>query len=911
MHAKTAAENGVDVENDWADDSDLDENDSYYVPSTPFVQKLTALDPSLYSGPGDNFSSEENFDQTSAYINHQLSLHGFPANLQFLRTDKQSASRIVTALYMLLQQRLKDTSYKEEMDLNWRRLSNDYDVTLQNLHTTKSQLEKAERETDILGGRISALEDELRAETEKHRYTREELKSAKANLQYAKTQYAHEARKKEQEMNVLKDKVQRSINKGLSSSSSSIPGGIKILNPVPRTLYGKQHANDAEQLLKEVIEQQRTKEAEVVEENEQLRRTLYTVHVELESLVRKHSTLKSSSTTPYGLPFEMVKDKIESDIRDTLVLLSDQWEHRPSQEPTISPSEIVVRDQRIEDLQKEIEKMQLELEDSTLLVQGAQKMIDNLTSGNFMAGLQEFNLDAEGSDMTLQEIDEAETKVRQQREDLAKERKKFTEACLDLGKKREELERDKQEFEESKRTFRLDKVMSFLSFSPSKPSSSSASSAPRSEKRTTRDHTPPPAPSSFKNGHPSRKRVASSPLPLDMLQTRSVRPKTSTTVVEELLDSDDSSHVLEEHEGSNSQDRHYAFDSDDDEEEETLLKSSTRYKINTSSTVGSGELLKSNHETEQRGRLGNIATAPFSFPSETIPALKSKSTSSVAFPTAAATKEATAFASSPGSDSSKGIFKESQATASLQLAAPATMKPQPFTFTPTLPSFMTSYTSQIKSSSAASKFGTSSVGQSSPSNNQSSTGLVSSLGRSLFSVGSRPSTPSGPTVSAYTLESNDTFGSRASAPVLSTQTQIVSNNGNASHYDLLKTKSGTAATAVGKNSRSSSSMTSTGDASVPLINAAKIPSALSKAAAHLAARKSTSRYPASSTATGTSASTASSARSRAPLPSIPKVARTFTPTATKGVSHGNTMRVEDNGSRTQLPPSRSPHHPHR
>lgn len=92
----------------------------------------------------------------------------------------------------------------------------------------------------------------------------------------------------------------------------------------------------------------------------------------------------------------MVKDKIETEIRDTLTVLSDQWTHRPSRDPVISPSDIVIRDQLIADLQKQVEKLQLELEDSTLLVQGAQKMIDNLSSGNFLAGLQDFKLNLEG-----------------------------------------------------------------------------------------------------------------------------------------------------------------------------------------------------------------------------------------------------------------------------------------------------------------------------------------------------------------------------------------------------------------------------------------------------------------------------------------------------------------------------------
>lgn len=96
-------------------------------------------------------------------------------------------------------------------------------------------------------------------------------------------------------MDVLKEKIQRSISRGSSSGSGSsvIPGGITVLNPVPRSLFGKQHVSDGEQLLKEVIEQQKAKEIEIVEENEQLRRTLYTVHVELEGLIRKKSLSKS------------------------------------------------------------------------------------------------------------------------------------------------------------------------------------------------------------------------------------------------------------------------------------------------------------------------------------------------------------------------------------------------------------------------------------------------------------------------------------------------------------------------------------------------------------------------------------------------------------------------------------------
>lgn len=151
--------------------------------------------------------------------------------------------------------------------------------------------------------------------------------------------------------------------------------------------------------------------------------------------------------------------------------------------------------------------------------------------------------------MTLQEIDEAEAKIRKQREDLARERKKFTQACLDLGKEREELRRAKDEFEESKRTFRLDKVVDFLSFSPVKETATRAldvsppPSVPVPAPAPTRGRAPvraPPSPTPAM-GASSRKRIATSPLPYfsTLNNGRSVRPKTKTTVIEVPDDDDD------------------------------------------------------------------------------------------------------------------------------------------------------------------------------------------------------------------------------------------------------------------------------------------------------------------------------------------------------------------------------------
>ncbi|KAF9200802.1 hypothetical protein BGZ49_008958, partial [Haplosporangium sp. Z 27] len=639
----------------------------------------------------------------------------------------------------------------------------------------------------------------------------------------------HEARKKEQEMNVLKDKLQKSINR-THGSSSTVPGGIKILNPVQRSLYGK-NTNEAEQLLKEVIEQQQAKEAEVVEENEQLRRTLYTVHVELEKLIKKNSPLKSSPNTPYGLPFEMVKDRIETEIRDTLTLLSDQWDHRPSLEPTISPTELAVRDQRIGELQKEVEKMQLELEDSTLLVQGAQKMIDNLTSGGFIDGLDDFKLNVEGSDMTLQEINEAEAKIRQQREELARERKKFTESCIELGRQREDLAKAKAEFEESKRTFSVEEVLSFLSYSP------------RSEKRTmdAMDCSPPISPKQV-NGQQSKKRVATSPLPLNKLDGRASKLRTKTPVqdvsdvsslIHELDDSflsdlgrEDSMRQIDE------EVEEIAVEEEEEEEEELLSRTTSRQRGNFSSSQRLAELSRSNYDTSRESLdLGDM------LPSANV----SK---------AAKTSSNTSF----GHTSFMSMFEDPRPSTPSRSTTTTTTKNQSFSF----------------------------------ANGVSSSTNSSSVNPEPSFSKARESTP--PT----------TVNKRLSASFSPTRpSSITSSTSPQEFFASLSQRSSPNRASNPRLSGSFGTLFSSSSNSVPLLNAAKVPSALSKAAANLAARKSTARYPASSTSTTTAKNTTSSSDGL----SMFSTTRPTRPTTKTAGAVGNKAGASSNGGSKFQPSS--------
>ncbi|KAF9974147.1 hypothetical protein BGZ73_002485 [Actinomortierella ambigua] len=488
--------------------SDEDSDDSYYVPSTPFSRRLAQVDPSLYQGNGDDFCTTENLVEAAAFVNHQLSTYGFPSNLQFNGTGEKEAVAIVTAFYKVLQQHQTNT---------------------------KALLEKSEREVDILNGRLSMLEDELRTEVEKHKNTREELKACKGNLQYTKSQFVHESRKKEQEINGLRDKVQKAMNDRFNKSNI----GVTLLNPPlrrrqsqflpsqPKSLSTPGNTpskTENELLLDEVLSQQRDKEVEIVAENEQLRRTLYTVHIELKKFLHKYGTSKDKDSSPnvYGLPFNMVKGKIEAEIRDQLTSLGDQWTHRPAPEPTISPTELVVRDQQIQDLQKEVEKLEFELTNSTKLIQGAQTMIDNMANSQLLNGIQQFKLQLEESEMTAPELDEAQAEIQQQREQLAKEREHFTQACLDLGRQREQLNKERSEFEASKLTFQLEEFLAYLDDN---------GGATRNAPDHTRDpsFSSPPAPSYLEQQSSTDPQAKLGSLPRTLQQSRAASTKRVAT----------------------------------------------------------------------------------------------------------------------------------------------------------------------------------------------------------------------------------------------------------------------------------------------------------------------------------------------------------------------------------------------
>lgn len=424
--------------------------------------------------------------------------------------------------------------------------------------------------------------------------------------------------------------------------------------------------------------------------------------------------------------------------------------------------------------------------------------------------------------MTLQEIDEAETKIRKQREDLAKERKRFTQACLDLGKEREELQQAKDEFEESKRTFRLDKVVDFLSFSPVKETAnrtldvSPPPSVPAPAPTSTRGRAPVRAPPSPTPAMGARKRVATSPLPYfsTLNNGRSVRPKTKTTVIEVPDDDDDEDEHgvtvpeqgrVQEHWRSN-QNKNVSDEDEqlEEEEEDELLVRTNNHNNNKVQKATKDSFPTFGVPGLPRGTFGSTSVAGAAGASRLGSQSLTTTTSVVATADGSLLKPTTTLGSStPGRSGPSSTFTTSTPTPFVisfndpSLSTPTT-RPQ---------SLVTPVTSSMGSLSTLAA-----AAKSQPFN------FTATLppNTTFKSLSSRPaSVPSAPT-------------SAAVVPTLSFNPRINNND-----------KNSRPSTTTASTTPSSSSVPAVAtSAQLPSLNASvRMPSALTKAAAHLASRK--------------------------------------------------------------------------
>ncbi|KAJ3166913.1 hypothetical protein HDU88_003002 [Geranomyces variabilis] len=429
-----------------------------------------ASDPSA----AQNTASRGGLDRTVLFVNTELASAGFPDVLDFsgfAGTD-EDGSKVLNCICTLLLQRQKDVAFRDDLQYRLRRVSADNDNLAGTVARQRARLEQCEREIASLQNKNDTLQTSLKREVEKLSVAREELKATKANLQYSKTQYNHDVRKRDRDFGRLKDRMQRTVNEKTKMTLIN-----PLAKPISSITSGKRNNNDTDIMYGVVMKNYEDRERELLSENQMLRDTLFETFRELKDRFadagghdpRDHELGAGPMSTPpesrdededpeaamerahFQLPFNLVQNTVQQRIRHVMMDLKAEWDELMEKIEGEQHAEMVVElEQRIAELHNQNDEYQRIIEEQNRILESSLNGTaavrhegNSATSDDVRAG--------PGWDSSMTDLAEQKAELEEKVKQLAIDRKNFTEAALKLGVERANLQREKKLLNDERR----------------------------------------------------------------------------------------------------------------------------------------------------------------------------------------------------------------------------------------------------------------------------------------------------------------------------------------------------------------------------------------------------------------------------------------------------------------------------
>ncbi|KAJ2735870.1 hypothetical protein H4R23_002114 [Coemansia sp. Cherry 401B] len=381
------------------------------------------------------------------HINRELMELGLPSPLMLpeLAECLEDNLRVVECLAALLQQRRKDLRFRDDCDDALRKAMGEEDLLRSTIQRLERELDQAQR--DAAGTRIKWDDAERRlAESEaRARQLSVELRTTRSNAAMARAQFLHDSKKREQESVRLKDRLQKLIVDKLKAAKV----GMELANPVTRDRSGRPVESVARdrRLLEELIGRYEATEVELVAKVDRLQALLRKLAA---ALARLHGDVVPGAVSANAAAADEAADIDEIDASlEQLDSIRTCVQLERSQQPApaaVDPRELEQRDQQIASLQAEVAQLEREIAELKATL-GEQKQVLELATRR---GLAENPLEASFSEMSLEQLDAEREAVRRERQQLEEERRRFTDAAIELGNERSDLKRERDEFERTR-----------------------------------------------------------------------------------------------------------------------------------------------------------------------------------------------------------------------------------------------------------------------------------------------------------------------------------------------------------------------------------------------------------------------------------------------------------------------------
>ncbi|KAJ2843281.1 hypothetical protein IWW36_005615, partial [Coemansia brasiliensis] len=229
--------------------------------------------------------------------------------------------------------------------------------------------------------------------------------------------------------------------------------GVELVNPIARDRSGRAveaTGSRDRKLMEELVGRYEATEVQLIAKIEALQNALRQM---ARALSKLHGDVVGEE--PAGtLEQEGDEEPDAAAIEQTLQLVGTVRQHvledraRMQQQPAADPEELEAREKQISQLHEETARLESEIAELKQVMGAQKKLIDQMAKEQ--QGRNNDVLEMSFSEMSLEQLDAEREAVRRERQQLEEERKRFTDAAIELGNERGELKRERDEFERLK-----------------------------------------------------------------------------------------------------------------------------------------------------------------------------------------------------------------------------------------------------------------------------------------------------------------------------------------------------------------------------------------------------------------------------------------------------------------------------
>ncbi|XP_022087854.1 afadin- and alpha-actinin-binding protein A-like [Acanthaster planci] len=439
---------------------------------------------------GPSFCNKDNLEQCVSYLDQEMTVLGFPSLYPSSDRGQSGAFDVVLLVnccYELIQRHQQHLHKQEEMETKQMRCDSDLEHLQSSQGRLKERLEQLERDNVALTEKERQHLNQNKSLAAKLKNAREELKKLENIVKHRDTQFKHDLKKKEREINKMKER----IHQLLTDKNQERRIGMDILNSLQRAdgkratwKTGKTGTKHEEEMYRLIITNYEERQKEMMLENQVLRESLSNMQKELVDLLNRQgdkgllsslgdhsdeedttsvddSSVDELSHGHFQMPFEMVREGIEASLRDKWQRLRERIQRMEKEQqlsgggggggenkenaggdPNVPGSENGPSTRRLEE---EIAGLKDKVKVYHDIIQQQEQVLQSVQDSSMDEGLMALLKDSHFLE-EKESMAEEKRLFYQQKAAFEKERRNFTDAAIRLGHERKKFEEERSSF---------------------------------------------------------------------------------------------------------------------------------------------------------------------------------------------------------------------------------------------------------------------------------------------------------------------------------------------------------------------------------------------------------------------------------------------------------------------------------